>query len=171
MSTQPATITESSNAGKNKTTTTLNKAGRVTNLVNNYNTSSVSSSYNLTLDAAEYPTKAVVVNNGLGNNFKSETQTFQFDSAGRLTQECYDGTLSGNCGTSNQIMTGVKYSYDTAGNIVSAQTKGVGAGTTYYGYNAADEVCWIGSTSGTASSCTVPTGDTDIKYNALGDRK
>ncbi|MEX0985415.1 MAG: hypothetical protein WD096_10265, partial [Actinomycetota bacterium] len=157
-----------------QTVTTFDQAGRVTNITNKYGSAlATSSSYNLTLSAAGYPVSVAAVNNGLGNNFKTETQTYDFDSSGRLKMICYNGTTlpATSCGTSTKIMTGVKYTYDAPGNITARQTFGVGAATTNHGYSASDQLCWYGTATGASTSCTVPTGNTSVLYNTQGDRR
>jgi YD repeat-containing protein len=47
---------------------------------------------------------------------------------------------------------------------------GSNPGDVFYGYDDSNEMCWSGATSGTSSSCTVPTGDSRITYTANGDR-
>jgi RHS repeat-associated protein len=162
----PAKVTENFSNGQR--IIQLNKAGQLSKLTNKYGAGLATlSSFDPTRNAAGFPQTVAVVNNGLGTGLTTETQTYTFDSTtARLKKICYDA--AGACGSGSNI-TGVAYAYDGAGNLTSKTvTGGNNAGITYYGYDAANEICWSGATSG--SGCTVPAGDTAYAYTLNGDR-
>lgn len=82
------------------------------------------------------------------------TTTYGYDGLNRLTSA--SGGPGGN----------YTYSYDADSNRTK-QT--VGSSSTYYHYNAADQLCWSGSTNG--SSCTTtPSGDTSYTFDGAGNQ-
>ena len=56
------------------------------------------------------------------------------------------------------------YTYDLNGNLTQQVTAGT---TTNYGYNAADQMCWSATATGTG--CTTPTGGTTYTYDGNGN--
>jgi RHS repeat-associated protein len=160
-----AKITKSFPNGQ--TITNLDKAGRVNKITNKYGSSLATlSTFDPTLSPAGFPQTVAVVNNGLASGQVSETQTYTFDpTTAKLKEVCYD--VGAGCSSGSNV-TDVSFTYDGAGNITSRTIAGgASPGTTYYGHDAANQLCWSGSTSG--SGCNV-SGDTPITYNANGDQ-
>jgi RHS repeat-associated protein len=165
LTANPAKITKNFSNGQQ--VIQLNKAGQLAKLTNKYGAGLATlSSFDPNRNAAGFPTTAAVVNNGLPTGLTTETQTYTYSATtARLTKICYDA--GGACGSGTNI-TGVAYIYDGAGNLTSKTvTGGPNAGTTNYGYDNANELCW----SGTAAfqQCG-QTGGTSFTYTANGDR-
>jgi RHS repeat-associated protein len=162
----PSKVTENFPTGD--TITLVDRAGRLKKITNDYGSpTAVLSRFTPTLDAAGFPQSYVAENNKLPAGLTTETQTYTFDpTTARLNKICYDG---GTCGSGSNI-TGTAYTYDGAGNVISKVVYGgSGAGPTYYGYDAANELCWSGPNSG--AGCTVPSQDAGYTYTSNGDRR
>jgi RHS repeat-associated protein len=158
-----ATATESMPNGV-LTISILDQAGRLTSLTNMKGTNTLSS-FAVTPDEVGNPATVVasIKNASMGGTLKTETQTYTYDDAERLTQVCY---LPGCSGAG---LAGYSWTYDAAGNRLTQQAKGTPLVTTYYFYDGANHLCWSGPTNG--SSCgTVPSGDTGYTYNFRGDQ-
>jgi len=149
-----------------ETDTNIDKAGRVAKITNKYGSPLATLSvFSPTLSAAGFPTSVAVTNNGLAAGLTTETQTFTYDSStGRLNKICYD--TGGACGSGSNV-TGYSYIYDGVGNITKKQTYGSGAGSTYYAYDVANELCWSGPTVN--PTCTT-SGGTAYTQTPNGDR-
>lgn len=85
------------------------------------------------------------------------------DQSGNTTSYYYDGL---NRLTSTTGTDAGSWTYDNDGNRTSSTTSG---GSTYAAYNAADELCWTATTSG--SSCTSPpAGATSYTSDTTGNQ-
>jgi len=99
----------------------------------------------------------------------SSLRTSVTDEVGATTSYAYDrlNRLTGaNTGTNAYT-----YSYDAAGNRLTSTQPSTGA--QYYGYNDADQLCYIASTAGTqggATCPTAPTNATQFSYDANGNQ-
>nr|WP_130650697.1 DUF6531 domain-containing protein [Egicoccus halophilus] len=101
-----------------------------------------------------------------GNGTGNETTTYGYDDAGRLER-----ATTGQSGQSSHF-----YEYDRAGNRTRHRVTvdGVQQSTTYFGYDAASELCWSGpipaGTVSTANYCTSnPFGSTRYVHDAAGN--
>ncbi|MCA1832813.1 MAG: DUF6531 domain-containing protein, partial [Actinobacteria bacterium] len=87
----------------------------------------VLSHFDMTLDGVGDPAQIVT---------SSGTENYTYDAFNRITDACYP--TCGDAGT-----TGVRYSYDPAGNLSQKkQLDGTTTTTTTYAYDADDELCW-----------------------------
>lgn len=91
---------------------------------------------------------------------------YDYDPISRLT----DATTTMGTGTGSQLRE-FDYKYDRHSNLVKDQTSGgtpgLATGTTYFGYDVQEELCWIASTE--SSACTSPpTGATTYSYDGAG---
>ena len=86
---------------------------------------------------------------------------YTYDTVNRLAG---DTVKTGTTAGSGSAVSSDGYTYDLNGNITAQTT---GGSTTDYGYNAADQMCWSATTTGTG--CTTPTGGTTYTYDGNGD--
>jgi RHS repeat-associated protein len=132
-------------------TYTYDKAGRLSNLTN-IRSGTTLSKFNATLDAVGNPTLIAM---------SGEKASFQYDDANRVTQACYYSGTSCSGTFSN-----LAYSYDGVGNLTSKIETGTSSSSTYYGFDAADQLCW--SASSAKTGCT-PSGATLYTSDANGN--
>jgi RHS repeat-associated protein len=86
----------------------------------------------------------------------SNTYTYSYDGLSRLTQ----ASVTSGSGTS------YSYSYDGNGNLSS---KTAGASTISFGYNAANQLCWMYAGSSSNPCASAPTGATTYTFDANGN--
>lgn len=91
------------------------------------------------------------------NSVANTTTAYTYDQVNRLAGDTVKDVGGYTVGTDS-------YLYDLNGNITKQVT---GGATTYYGYNAADQMCWSAATTGTG--CTTPTGGTAFTYDGNGN--
>lgn len=144
------TITKYPNGVKN--TTVYDNAGRITSI-----TATNTSAAILAKRAYTYTTwgTAPVRDGALRKTMTTDTgavTTYGYDAVKRLTSAAIGGVTD-------------SWTYDLNGNRLTAAKTGVA--TDYYAYNAADQLCWYASTSGTCAS--PPTGATNYTYDANGN--
>jgi RHS repeat-associated protein len=89
---------------------------------------------------------------------------YRYDPLDRLTRTAVGPKTTGTFVAS----TTTDWTYDLNGNRTQQAVTGVGAATTNYGYNAADQLCWTATTTGTG--CTAPTGGTAYSYDGNGNQ-
>ena len=85
------------------------------------------------------------------------TTAYTYDQVNRLAGDTVKNVGGYTVGSDS-------YLYDLNGNITKQVT---GGATTYYGYNAADQMCWTASTTGTG--CTTPPYGTAFTYDGNGN--
>ncbi|MCQ6270816.1 hypothetical protein M8J71_10020 [Pseudarthrobacter sp. R1] len=135
-----------------KNTTVYDKAGRVTSITATNTAAAV-----LAKRAYTYTTNgtAPVRDGSLRKTMTTETgavTTYGYDAVKRLTSAVTGGVTE-------------SWTYDANGNrLTEAKT---GAATVHAAYNAADQLCWYGSTSGNCAA--PPTGATKYSYDANGN--
>ncbi|MGF9663173.1 RHS repeat-associated core domain-containing protein [Arthrobacter crystallopoietes] len=134
-----------------KNTTVYDKAARITSITATNTAGTV-----LAKRAYTYTTHATTARDGaLRKTMTDETgavTTYGYDKMARLTSAAV-GTVTDS------------WTYDANGNRLTASK--TGAATVHYAYNAADQLCWTGSTAGT---CTAPpAGAALYTYDANGN--
>jgi RHS repeat-associated protein len=144
------TVTTYPNGVKN--TTVYDNAGRITSI-----TATNTSAAVLAKRAYTYTTwgTAPVRDGALRKTMTTDTgavTTYAYDSVKRLTSAASGGVTD-------------SWTYDLNGNRLTAAK--TGAATDYYAYNAADQMCWYASTTGTCAA--PPAGATTYTYDANGN--
>jgi RHS repeat-associated protein len=144
------TITKYPNGVKN--TTVYDNAGRITSV-----TATNTSAAVLAKRAYTYTTwgTAPVRDGAFRKTMTTDTgavTTYGYDAVRRLTSAASGGITD-------------SWTYDLNGNRLTAAK--TGTATDYYAYNAADQLCWYASTSG--SCAPPPAGATNYTYDANGN--
>ena len=144
------TVTSYPNGVKN--TTVYDNAGRITSI-----TATNTSAAVLAKRAYTYTTTGTspIRDGALRKTMTTDTgtvTTYGYDAVKRLTSAASGGTTDSR-------------TYDANGNRLTAAK--TGTATDYYAYNAADQMCWYASTSGTCAS--PPSGATTYTYDANGN--
>ena len=136
-----------------KNTTVYDKAGRITSITATNSSAAILASRTYT-----YTTwgTAPVRDGALRKTMKTEdnvTTTYGYDTVQRLTS-AVTGTVTEN------------WNYDLNGNRTSRVKTGVA--TVNYAYNAADQLCW--TSTGTGTCAAPPVGATTYTYDANGNQ-
>lgn len=95
------------------------------------------------------------------NTVANTNTVYTYDAVNRLAGDTVKTGTTAGAGTS---VSSNSYLYDLNGNMTKQVTGGT---TTYYGYNAADQMCWSATLTGTG--CTTPPSGTEFTYDGNGN--
>jgi len=91
---------------------------------------------------------------------------YLYDAMNRLRQTAVGPTPAQ--GATFQPTSVTSWTYDYNGNRTQQVITGNGAGTTNYGYNAADQLCWTATITG--ADCVTPSGGTAYTHDGNGNQ-
>jgi len=97
----------------------------------------------------------------MADSVANTNTVYTYDQVNRLAG---DTVKTGTAAGTGTAVGSDSYLYDLNGNITKQVT---GGRTTYYGYNAADQMCWTASTTGTG--CTTPPYGSAYTYDGNGN--
>lgn len=97
----------------------------------------------------------------MANSVADTNTVYTYDQVNRLAG---DTVKTGTAAGTGTVVGSDSYLYDLNGNMTKQVT---GGATTYYGYNAADQMCWSANTTGTG--CTTPPYGKAFTYDGNGN--